>query len=385
MSNRQLIGLLMAIAVALIAVAAAALVQSALKGRTKQFYRTSIPLAAPEPKVITGEGSVSKTQVVESLSLGTVTDIATGRLDGKAGDEIGVASSEGALILNKDFSERESIPFAEEGEFALPEDVGIIDVNRDGVCEFLKRGSWLEPAELLSHDGTVRWKYSSKPGIDYTSAGDVDGDGRLEYALGLNGDGGILLLDAGGKERWRNPEGNVWHTEIIAAKGGEKGRIVYSNAEGNLMVLDARGGLVSKNQADVTVTGFSFVKSLDRSYPVRVIGSAQLKILLLDLQGRTVESYDAPFLGEYPDLKGTAVKLKSGAEPYFAALAIYDTWDRSTLYIYAPTKELVYAEILPELCKAVAAVPGAAGGTEAVLVGGKGHLWKYELEAAGAD
>ena len=64
--------------------------------------------------------------------------------------------------------------------------------------------------------------------VDDTAAGDVDGDGRLEFVVGFNGGGGVRLLDSTEKMRWRKPDGNVWHVEIADLKGC----LLYTSARG---------------------------------------------------------------------------------------------------------------------------------------------------------
>jgi hypothetical protein len=53
-------------------------------------------------------------------------------------------------------------------------------------------------------------------------AGDLDGDGVLEFVVGYNGVAGVHLFDAAGERRWRLADGNVWHIERPSADWGRR-------------------------------------------------------------------------------------------------------------------------------------------------------------------
>jgi hypothetical protein len=64
--------------------------------------------------------------------------------------------------------------------------------------------------------GKPLWSYGAgSNGVDDMVAGDLNGDGLLQFAVGFNGGGGIHLLNSQGKKLWEFPDGNVWHVEIV--------------------------------------------------------------------------------------------------------------------------------------------------------------------------
>jgi hypothetical protein len=54
-------------------------------------------------------------------------------------------------------------------------------------------------------------------------------------------------------------------------------------------------------------------------------------------------------------------------------------WDASFLYLYDKSGELVYHEVLPEEVQSICAMPRSDGPGDALLVGGNGKVWKYEM------
>ncbi len=59
--------------------------------------------------------------------------------------------------------------------------------------------------------------------------------------------------------------------------------------------------------------------------------------------------------------------------------AEWGSWRRSVLWVYGPGGALVYAEILPEACAAVVAMPDPESGTDGLLLGCEGKIWRYAL------
>ena len=77
--------------------------------------------------------------------------------------------------------------------------------------------------------------------------------------------------------------------------------------------------------------------------------------------------------------RGVPIKLESGQPDYFAVIVEYSIWERSILYVYNSSKELVYHEILPEVCASITAISLDDSGTEVLLIGGEGQIWTYEV------
>jgi len=79
--------------------------------------------------------------------------------------------------------------------------------------------------------------------------------------------------------------------------------------------------------------------------------------------------------------EGTWVKFSDAAPEYLAILANFVGIDRSLLYVYGPQGKLVYHEILPAECKAIAGLPMKKEDgkpAQALLIGCGQNVWRYD-------
>jgi len=338
------------------------------------------------PGVVKGAGLLAQSVYFSDPRLGSVTDLALGRLDPASGAEIGVAGVDGAAFLDATGNVKSTVKFS-----TAFRRINFVDVEGDGVCEFMERGSWGSSAALLNHAGKVLWTYGGKqPGVDDMAAGDLDGDGKLEFVVGFNGSGGIHLLDHTGVARWQRPDSNVWHVEIVDISGNGHPEIVHSNAAGQLTVRDAVGSIVSQTQPSAAASGakvyFSHFSLCHWPTPASrplLLTPGMNSLLVFDAAGKLQATFDAPKVGLLAEAIGTPVKLQRNAPEYFAAAVTFMPGDRSLLFLYDANKALVYQEVLPETCAALAAMPLGKTGAEALLVGGEGKVLQYVMAAGG--
>jgi hypothetical protein len=323
------------------------------------------------PAVVSGQGLLVKSVYLKDNRLGRVTDIAMGLLDPKPGMKTVLLVGEGGALVT-----REGIATGEFSKFSSSVDrVNIIDVEGDGVCEFMNRGSWSCDASLLNHDGTVRWSYGGSDGVDDMAAGDMNGDGKLEFVVGFNGGGGVHLVSTDGKKIWREDDGNVWHVEIVDANKDGKPDVVHSNAAGQITVRDDTGKVQSAKSPAEYFSNFSLSHWPGRSDSQHALLAGSGTIWLFGFDGSTAAKLSAPKCNDLWDAYGVPVKLRSNAKAYFAVIVDSARDGGSVLYLYDPRESLVYQEILPS-GSCVAAIPGRAG-TDRLFVGGNGIVWSY--------
>ena len=337
--------------------------------------RLTRPEALDEPRVAMGAGLLTKTLFLRPAGIGAITDIARGQFDGKPGLEIGIAGNVRAMFVDDSGQMQSSITFDRQ-EITH---VDIVDVEGDGACEFIYRGAWSSDAALIDHNGETRWTYGGLPGVDDMCAGDVDGDGRLEFAVGFNGGGGVHLLDDDGKRIWRKPDGNVWHVEIVDTDGDGRPEIVHSSAGGDVTVRDGRGNQLSREEAPAYFSDFSLCPWPSKQGPTLLLYAEDDTVWILDFRAKAVAKLKAPESGELGEARGTPVRLRAGQADYLAVAVSYPVWHRAILYLYDPNGKLVYQEILPEACDSIAALALGRADREVILGGGRGEVWKYEL------
>lgn len=257
--------------------------------------------------------------------------------------------------------------------------VEMLDTDSDGTFEFLNRGSWACDVSLLDHTGKALWTYGGKPGVNDACPVDVDGDGRIEIVVGFNGEGGLHLLDAEGRRIWRRDATDVWCVGALAANEAGQQQIVHSNAAGELVVRNADGQITHRTEPGVFYSHFSVCP-----WPAPGAGQALLRadqdaVRVLEPDGTILDRLAVPACRSLGHVRGVFVRLAGKEDLYFAVLIEYRNWRRSHLCVFGTEMELLYQEVLGEACGAIAAVPMPASDREAILVGGNGTVWQYEL------
>jgi hypothetical protein len=334
--------------------------------------RLKMPSSLKTPTVLVGSGLMTRDVLISDARLGKVTDIVRGELDPHPGMEIGIAGTEGAVFLDDSLKAKSTVQFS-----ASNSHVDIVDVNGDHVCEFMNRGAWSSDASLIDHSGKTMWTYGGMPGVDDMCAGDIDGDGIRELAVGFNGDGGIRLLDKTAKMRWKQPGWNVWHVEMADTDGDGKLEIVHSDAGGEIVIRDAQGNLLRRGRPAAYFSHFSLCRwpgKKDRPYALLSEDDA---IWLFDFDGKTVAQFKAPRAGSLGDARGLPVKLYRNKPECLAVVVEFENWDRSIIYVYDSKGTLLYQEILPEACASIGGITLDRSGAETILVGGNGRVWQY--------
>jgi hypothetical protein len=320
---------------------------------------------------------LSKSTFVQSTSLQQVTDIVVGELDPSPGEEIGIAGTHGVVFADANGQEKASLTLPVDGVH-----VDIVDVEGDGVCEFIDRGMWWASARLMDHRGRVLWSYGQGgQGVDDMGAGDVDGDGVLEFAVGFNGSGGVHLLDSQGQKLWQQPDGNAWHVEIADTDGDGKGEIINSNAGGRLTVRDASGRTVKQGRPPAYFSAFSLCRWPTKQDPQHAVFAEGNEVFILRFDASVAQKFAAPNDVSHSKLVATPVILDASGSSHLAALVRFELWNASVLYVYDSGGSLVYHEVLADTCAALASVSLADAATETLLVGGTGKVWRYDAAA----
>ncbi|MCK4423106.1 MAG: hypothetical protein KAV18_03465 [Candidatus Omnitrophica bacterium] len=335
--------------------------------------RLEMPEVLKTPGVLKGADFLIKELFFQDESLGDITDIVLGEFDPSPGIEIGIVGSKGALFLDEQINIKSSIVFSVRAG-----QVEIIDVDGDNICEYLDRGGGWQKVSLMDHKGNTIWTYGGMPGVDDICAGDIDKDGILEFIVGFNGGGGVRLLDRHAKEKWRKPDGNVWHVELIDTDNDGCLEVVHSNAGGEITVRDSQGEIISRANPPPYFSSFSICRwpgKRDREYALL---SEDGMIWIFDFDGTIAAQFDAPECGSLGDARGIPVRIVSGQAEYFAVIVDFGHWERSILYIYNPAGVLVYQEVLSKASTAIAALSLGEDGEDALLVGGNGKVWTYK-------
>ncbi len=336
--------------------------------------RLVMPPQAKNPGVVMNTAALSKSVLLTDPRLGDVTDIVEGKFDRARSTEIGIAGTMGVAFLNAAASPTAFTSFSGPQSRA-----NIIDVESDGNCEFLDRGSWGGPAALLDHAGAVITEFPSSMGTNDVAPGDINGDGKLEFAAGYNGAGGVRLFDCQGKKLWSAREGNVWRVAMADTNSDGRLEVIHSDAGGQITVRDRTGRIISQKRPTDYFSYFSLCRWPDARSPQCCLQAAEGKVWLFAFDGSTVAEFTAPSCRQIGYPAGTSVQLQAGQPSHFAVVVNFTQWRRSILYVFDSSKKLVYEEVLAEPCQSVAAIKLGKTGAESLLVGGEGRVLRYDL------
>jgi hypothetical protein len=331
-----------------------------------------IPDEYKNPGVIVGNNFLSKTNFFQDERLRAVTDIAVRKSEPGGETVIAIAARNGGGLLDEAGQLR--------SYFQINEPVGrlnITDVDHDGELEYFTRGSLSKPT-LFDHEGRLLWSYGTTSALnDDMAAGNIDGDGSVDFVVGLGADGSLHLLDERGRKVWEQPNANAWHIETFDINGDGKSEIIHSNVGGEMVIRDQSGQIIRKLKLPIYFTQFSLCKWPDKNGKVYPLAINEGTIWLFDFDGQVIAQLDAP-QGRAGLAKGIAVKFRSDEPEYFAVVVDLGDWDRSILYIYDAHRTLVYQEIVAESSEAIATMPLKDSKAEALLLGGKGKVWQYK-------
>lgn len=241
------------------------------------------------PAVLTGQNFLSKSAFESNLEIGKITDIKFGELDPAHGKEIGIAGTNGAIILDEIGLFRNSVEFKTEGE-----QIGIVDVDGDGSCEYIVGiRDEQDKAELIDHKGNILWSYGTSSGGGDIAAGDINHDGKLEFVADVDGND-IHLLDSVGKLIWQKSKVNLWHAKMLDVNQDGRPEILYSGASNWLTARDSDGNVLFSVHPKVDITNFTICRWPNSKGTDHILCTDRDIIYVLSPNGTVEKKLNAP-------------------------------------------------------------------------------------------
>ena len=172
---------------------------------------------------------------VWSTNISASIALATADWDGKPGDEILAVAGKQLHVLTAAGELQQTV--------SLPDSFTAIEGGRYGEeTRLLGYSNWGKKVSVMDRTGKELWSYSSMMGVDGAHWGDLDGDGKDEMVVGMNGMGGLHAVSADGKKLWNaSGLGNVWNQAVIPASKDRPALIFATEAGGTVRVYDAKG------------------------------------------------------------------------------------------------------------------------------------------------
>ena len=322
-------------------------------------------LAKPAPGVLT------RRTVLEDQDLRGICGIH--RIDGSG--ELLVAFHRGAVRLDARYAVKTRL------EFTTNYYQTVAPVWAEGVFtgQFIVH-KLFEYAALLDAEGNELWRAGEKlaPGqtIDGVRSGDLDGDGRPEFAVFYRYGGGLLLVDEAGQIRWTHPIDSLGHLEMAnVLRNGRQG-IFYSQSKNagratDFTTVGATGLFESKLNLDTTSSAFALVDWPGQPDRPNLLLTEENQIRIVDLDGNEVRRLEAPGCRSFGAVAAIPVTFRADAPAYLAVRKNLHP-DLAVLYVYDSGGKLVHQDVeavMGNLAPALAAVPAGASGAERLLAG----------------
>ena len=318
--------------------------------------------------------------VFEDNEWASVNSLSRMDIRSSGGMEVIVAMTGEIVFLDDSYQEKNRLNFNDRG-FNTIEPLFLDENESFGFLAY----RYGKGAYLLDSEGKEIWVFtqSSSTGvhIDGADFGDVDGDGKTEFAFYYRYRDGIHLLDGDGNTKWKHPVYALGHLEITDLNGDGKAEIMYSNSNNangstQFRILNATGAIVDQMEISTMSYEFEVINWPNRESEPRLLLTEEAKIRIIDLKGDTVVELDAPGCRPFGKVKALTVKFKKD-EPKYLVVKKNLHPDLSVLYVYSNDGKLMYQKtevVEGGRTLALAVVPMRETESEGLLVGStQGH------------
>jgi hypothetical protein len=314
--------------------------------------------------------------IFEDYAPGGVSSITRRNCRTGAGVEILLALPRSIVFLSENYQAQDKLNLSDRKGF---KNIEPLDLDGSHACGFL---GYMYPdgVTLFDVDGKEIWKSLSKGAgtetIDGVRFGDMDGDGKPEFAILHRYREGITLIDAEGKTRWSYPINALGHMEMGDVQGDGKAAIMFdssANANGitEFTILDSMGTLVKKMEIRTQSSEFALVKWPKKEAKPSILLTEEGKIRILNMNGESLMQLDAPGCRTFGDVNAVTVKFSKDVPEYLAIKKSLHP-DISVLYVYDADGKLVFQKtqvVESRISSALAVIPADNTGVERLLVG----------------
>lgn len=313
--------------------------------------------------------------VFEDYAPAGVTSISRMKCRPSGREELVLALPQSVVFLDDSYQVQHKLNLVDRKAFKKIEPL-IIDGAPS--CEYLGY-MYPEGVHFYGPEGKEIWNFipqnSNTGGVDGVRYGDIDGDGRPEFAVYFRYREGIVLLDSTGKTKWKYPVYALGHLDIADIRGDGKAEIIFDNSNNangvtEFTVLDSKGAVARQLKIKTASSEFGLIKWPGIDSKTNMLLTEEGKISIVDFNGATLMQLDAPGCRTFGELRALTVKLNKD-EPAYLAVRKSLHPDLSVLYVYAADGKLVYQKTEVNnglLAPALAAIP-SIDGAERLLVG----------------
>jgi hypothetical protein len=238
---------------------------------------------APPPK------PVAPTQFIQrwSVAVPGASALCVGDWDGDgAADVLAADASPALVVIGADGTRKNSVQ--------LPERFTAIECGRGP--RLLGYSTWGKQVRVLDGAGKELWAYAGPTGVNGAHWGDLNGDGKDEMIVGMNGFGGLHAVSAEGQLLWQNKNiGNVWNQAVIPAVPARTSLVFATEANGSIRVFDGAGNRLQTLRPNDQYCSQISAAVVDASNTVQLAAIGQgheAVVVAMDTQG--VVAWKAP-------------------------------------------------------------------------------------------
>jgi|GEM_PF-2505348 len=241
--------------------------------------------------------SAGELRVLWSTSIPGATCVDTWDYDGDGIDEIFVNARNSLLkVYGLDGTIKAQISFPFKPQFEIGH-------HPTGSFHILAYSIWDYSVTVWDSSGTYLWFFPTPYGVDGAHWGDLNGDGRDEMVVGLNGVYGLHILSDSGQALWSDMTiANVWSQAIVPATDGNAGLVFATEAAGTIRMYTAGGGFVRSFRPLNQYCTYVNATRISSTGEIQVVTFAGDSAVAFDTTGQTMwisHGWDRP--GTWPD------------------------------------------------------------------------------------
>lgn len=306
------------------------------------------------------------------------------RIQDKSGGQKLIAGVfNGVVFFDNHYQEQSRLIFSQSGFSTLTP----LIMDESGALRFLAY-SYGKGIYLFDTEEKEVWSITQPDPttghIDGACFGDLDGNGKQEFAIYYRYRKGICLVDSDGKNLWEHPVYALGHVEIADLNGDGREEMIYDNSNNaggvtEFVTLDAAGTIVSREKFKTRSYEFEVIQWPNPQAEPSILLTEDNILRTVDLKGNTILLLEAPGCRPFGDVKAVTVRFDKNQPAYLAVRKKLHP-DITVLYVYDHQGKLVYQKTdvtdyayVSALAVADTDIPGQ----EKLLAGYKNEIREY--------